>query len=449
MNPPMAPPRPPRPPAPAPPRPGAGLVLPAGLVRRRDDRVVAGVCAGVGRWLDVDPAFVRIAVVLLSFANGVGAVAYLVLWGILPEAPDPAALPAAGPGTGLDGPAAAARDEAEARSRSQGIQRALAVGLITLGALLLVRWVSPFFPDQVVWPATVGAAGLGLVWSRAGQDDRERWRDALGRLPGDPFAVLAGKGLWVRLHLGGLFLIAGLGWFFAANPTFDGFGQVGLGMLATAIGIGVLLGPWIVGLVRQLRDERGERIRSDERADMAAHLHDSVLQTLALIQRHADSPQQSRSLARRQERELRAWLFDARNPDGAPASLTAALDRLSDDIEADHDVTVDVVVVGDLPLDEHLEALVAALREAAVNAAKHSGEPEVSVYVEVDAGDGFIEAYVRDRGKGFDPKSVYGDRRGIAESIIGRMARHGGTAKIRSAPGEGTEVTLRMRRERG
>jgi signal transduction histidine kinase len=220
--------------------------------------------------------------------------------------------------------------------------------------------------------------------------------------------------------------------------------------------------------VRQLRDERSERIRSDERADMAAHLHDSVLQTLALIQRHADSPQQSRSLARRQERELRAWLFDARNPDGSPASLTAALDRLSDDIEADHDVTVDVVAVGDLPLDEHLEALVAALREAAVNAAKHSGEPEVSVYVEVEGevpedgpGSGapragkdrggrayVVEAYVRDRGKGFEPKGVYGDRRGIAESIIGRMARHGGTAKVRSAPGEGTEVTLRMRRER-
>jgi signal transduction histidine kinase len=175
---------------------------------------------------------------------------------------------------------------------------------------------------------------------------------------------------------------------------------------------------------------------------MAAHLHDSVLQTLALIQRHADSPQQTRSLARRQERELRGWLFDARTPGDAPATLAAALDRLSDDIESDHDVTVDVVVVGDHPIDERLEALVAALREAAVNAARHSGEPEVSVYVEL--ADGEVEAFVRDRGKGFDRALVDRDRRGIADSIIGRMARHGGSAKVRSTPGEGTEVSLRM-----
>jgi signal transduction histidine kinase len=251
--------------------------------------------------------------------------------------------------------------------------------------------------------------------------------------------------MWLRLLLGGLLLISGFGWFFASNPTVRGFGTVVLGMLATATGLALLVGPWIVGLMRQLRREGSERIRAEERADMAAHLHDSVLQTLALIQRHADSPQQARSLARRQERELRAWLFDARNPDRAPASLAAALDRLSDDIEADHAVNVSVVAVGDLPLDEHIEALVAALREAAVNAAKHSGELEVSVYVEVE--DGMIEAYVRDRGKGFDPSAVYGDRRGIADSIIGRMARHGGSAKVRSEPGEGTEVTLRMRYE--
>ena len=401
-------------------------------MRRSDDRVLAGVCAGIARWLGVDPTFVRIAVVLLSFANGVGIVAYVVAWLVLPET------------SGAEG-AAGARASPATAAAPAGAQRSAAVVLMTLGALLLVRWVSPFFPDHVVWPAACAAVGLGIVWSRAGQEDRARWREAVGRLPGDPFAVFAGKGLWLRLHIGGLLLIAGLGWFFAANPTFDGVGQVGLGMLATAAGIALLLGPWIVGLVRQLRDERGERIRSEERADMAAHLHDSVLQTLALIQRHAESPQQSRSLARRQERELRAWLFDARNPDGTPASLTAALDRLIDDIESDHDVTVDMVIVGDLPLDEHLEALVAAVREAAVNAAKHSGEPEVSVYVEVE--DGVVEAFVRDRGKGFDPSAVYGDRRGIADSIIGRMARHGGTAKVRSSSDDGTEVTLRMTRE--
>lgn len=429
MRPPSPPPPPKRPPPP--PRLGGSITLPADLVRRPDDHVIGGVCAALARWFGVDPVFVRIAAVLLTFANGVGIAAYLVAWAVIPEAPEEGDT------------AAASASAAVSQRRKMGLERALALGCFTLGTMILVKWASPVFPDHVVWPATLGAAGVGLVWSRAGQEDKTRWREAVGRLPGDPFAVLAGRGLWVRLLAGGVLLITGLVWFFATNPTFKGLGQLGLGMLATATGIAVLLGPWIAGLVRSLREERSGRIRTEERADMAAHLHDSVLQTLALIQRHADSPQQSRSLARRQERELRAWLFDARNPDGAPASLAAALDRLSDDIEADHDVNVDVVVVGDHPLDEHLEALVGALREAAVNAAKHSGESEVSVYVEV--ADGEVEAYVRDRGKGFEPAEVYGDRRGIADSIISRMVRHGGTAKVRSAPGEGTEVTLRMK----
>lgn len=411
---------------PRPPRLGGGFTLPSGLVRRKDDRVVGGVCAGIARWLDVDPAFVRIAAVLLTFANGVGLAVYLLAWALIPEAAEGEA--PAGAGRPVD---------------RRNVERALALGCFTLGCLILVKWLSPVFPDHLVWPATLGAVGVGLVWSRAGQDDRARWRDAVGRLPGDPFAVLAGRGLLVRLVAGGTLLITGLVWFFATNPTLKGLGTVVLSMLATATGIAVLLGPWIAGLVRSLREERSQRIRTEERADMAAHLHDSVLQTLALIQRHADAPQQSRSLARRQERELRAWLFDARNPADGPASLAAALDRLSDDIEADHDVKVDVVAVGDHQLDEHLEAMVGALREAAVNAAKHSGEAEVSVYVEV--ADGEVEAYVRDRGKGFEPSAVYGDRRGIADSIIGRMVRHGGTAKVRSVPGEGTEVSLRMR----
>ncbi|HEV7761223.1 MAG TPA: PspC domain-containing protein, partial [Acidimicrobiales bacterium] len=416
----------------APPRSSTGIPLPEGLSRDRDDRVIAGVCAGVARWLGVDPTIVRIAVVLLGFANGVGLLVYAVAAVVLPEdAPgdvgDPAAAEAPAPGTS---------------PHHQNVEHALALGCITLGVLLLVRWVSPFFPDHVVWPATVAAGGLGLVWSRAGEADRARWRETVSRLPGDPLAALSGRGLWLRLHGGAILLIAGIGWFIAANSTFAGLGQIGMAILATALGLAVLLGPWISGLVRQLRTERHERIRSEERADMAAHLHDSVLQTLALIQRHADSPQQTRSLARRQERELRGWLFDARTPGDAPATLAAALDRLSDDIESDHDVTVDVVVVGDHPFDERLEALVAALREAAVNAARHSGEPEVSVYVEL--ADGEVEAYVRDRGKGFDRALVDRDRRGIADSIIGRMARHGGSAKVRSTPGEGTEVMLHL-----
>jgi phage shock protein PspC (stress-responsive transcriptional regulator)/signal transduction histidine kinase len=425
----------------APPRSPGGLPLPEGLSRDRDDRVVAGVCAGIARWLGVDPTIVRIAVVLLAFANGVGVLLYLVAVVVLPEdrtGPVDEARAAAGPGT--------VPTAGGASPHRQNVEHAVALGCITLGSLLLVRSVSPFFPDHIVWPATVVALGLGLVWSRAGEADRARWREAVSRLPGDPLAALSGRGLWLRLHGGAVLLVAGIGWFIAANSTFAGLGQIGMAIVATTLGLALLLGPWISGLVRQLRAERHERIRTEERADMAAHLHDSVLQTLALIQRHADSPQQTRSLARRQERELRGWLFDARTPGDAPATLAAALDQLSDDIESDHAVTVDVVVVGDCPFDDRLDALVAALREAAVNAARHSGEPEVSVYVEL--GDGEVEAFVRDRGKGFDRALVDRDRRGIADSIIGRMSRHGGTAKVRSMPGEGTEVTLRMSLDR-
>jgi signal transduction histidine kinase/phage shock protein PspC (stress-responsive transcriptional regulator) len=438
------------------------IALPDGLTRHRDDRYVAGVCAGVARWLSVDPTIVRLAVVVLTLGNGVGLLAYLVAWAILPEDPAPATPrpPAAGdpdPAAGSVGTAGMAGTAdltgaggdgvvAGLRPSSRSLEHALAVGSITLGALLLVRWMTPFFPDELVWPATVVAAGVGLAWSRADEGERARWRN-------DPFAALSGRGLMVRLALGGMLLISGIAWFLSTNSTFQSVGAVGMAVLATLLGIAVLLGPWIARARQQMLEERRERIRSEERADMAAHLHDSVLQTLALIQRHADSPPQARSLARRQERELRAWLFDARTPDGgAPTDLAAALDQISDDVEADHDVKVEPVVVGDNPadpldpLDEPLDALLKALREAVVNAARHSGEPEVSVYVEVAGGQ--VEAFVRDRGRGFVPEAVDPDRRGISDSIVGRMHRHGGSAHVRSRPGEGTEVALHLALDR-
>jgi signal transduction histidine kinase len=269
----------------------------------------------------------------------------------------------------------------------------------------------------------------------------------VGRLPGNPVESLRGGWwLWLRIAVGAVLLVAGIGTFLATYEAFSAVGQVGIAALATALGVAVVFGPWIVRLVRQLGDERRERIRSEERADMAAHLHDSVLQTLALIQRHAESPRSARSLARRQERELRAWLYDDRRraeAGGRPATLATALDRMADEVEGDHGgVDVDVVVVGDCPLDPGVDAMVNAMREAVVNAAKHSGAPEVSVYAEVAGGR--VEAFVRDRGRGFDPATVDGDRQGIARSIVWRMARHGGRAHVQSAPGEGTEVTLEI-----
>lgn len=414
----------------SPPRQPPIAGLPHGLARRRDERIVAGVCAGVARWLGVDPIVVRLAACILALANGTGLLLYLVAWVVLPDE--------------------SAAGETAATGASPGTKRsselALAVGCITLGALLLVRWITPFFPDHIVWPAAVAATGIGLVLARAGDSDRARWREAATRLPGNPVEAFRGGWMvWVRVLVGAGLLIAGIGFFLASNDALAAVGNIGIAVLATILGGALLFSPWVARLVRQLGEERRERIRSEERADMAAHLHDSVLQTLALIQRHADAPQQARTLARRQERELRAWLYDGRrsSAEDAPGTLATALDGVADEVEADHGVAVDVVVVGDCPVDDHVQALVAAVREAVLNAARHSGADEVSVYAEV-LGDSRIEAFVRDRGRGFDPAAVNGDRRGITHSIVRRMARHGGRAHINSAPGDGTEVTFEL-----
>jgi signal transduction histidine kinase len=298
-----------------------------------------------------------------------------------------------------------------------------------------------------VWPAAIAGLGAGLMLARAGDADRARWREISGRLPGNPIEALrGGRGVWLRVVAGTSLLVIGIGTFLATTAAVAAVGRIGVAVLATAVGVALVFGPWIARLVQDLGEERRERIRSEERADMAAHLHDSVLQTLALIQRHAEVPSETRTLARRQERELRAWLYDERrraDDGGAPLTLAAALDALADEVEADHGgVEVGVVVVGDCPLDAGLEALVKAVREAVVNAAVHSGAPEVSVYAEVAAGR--VEAFVRDRGVGFDPAAVNGDRQGITRSIVARMARHGGRAILHSAPGEGTEVAIEV-----
>jgi signal transduction histidine kinase len=205
----------------------------------------------------------------------------------------------------------------------------------------------------------------------------------------------------------------------------------------------VIFAPLVLRLVRSLTEERAERIRSQERAEMAAHLHDSVLQTLALVQQRAEDPRAVAALARRQERELRAWL--SRRVDAGPLRLARALEVAASEVERDHGVPIEVVAVGDADLDAPGEALVAAAREAMVNAAKFGGGSAVDVYAE--ALDGTLEVYVRDRGPGFDPAAVPADRRGVRESIVGRMARHGGKAEIHSAPDAGTEVELTMPRD--
>jgi signal transduction histidine kinase len=215
-----------------------------------------------------------------------------------------------------------------------------------------------------------------------------------------------------------------------------------LAVVVVVVALTLILAPWWLRLVRGLTAERTERIRSQERAEVAAHLHDSVLQTLALMQKRSDDPREVASLARRQERELRAWLNGRRA--AGDASVAGALEAVAAEVEEAHGVPVEVVAVGDAPLDERAQALVAAAREALVNAAKFAPDGPVALYAEVDPER--IEVFVRDRGPGFEPSAVPDDRRGVRESIVGRMERHGGRATVHTAPGQGTEVELVLER---
>jgi signal transduction histidine kinase len=226
----------------------------------------------------------------------------------------------------------------------------------------------------------------------------------------------------------------------SALPSLGGLRSFAFAVVVVLAGSVLLFGPWWLGMARALTAERTARIRAQERAEVAAHLHDSVLQTLALIQRRAGDPAEVAQLARRQERDLRAWL----NADETAAAdtLHGALVRAATEIEAQHGVEVEVVCVGDRPLDGDTAALAAAAREAIVNAAKFAGAGRIDVYAE--ASGEHAEVFVRDRGAGFDPAAVPADRRGVRESIVGRMERHGGRAQVRSTPGAGTEVELSL-----
>jgi signal transduction histidine kinase len=294
----------------------------------------------------------------------------------------------------------------------------------------------------VLWPAIVVAVGLGVVWWQA---DQAELRAAAGEeVP--PSSRLLGAARWIA---GSALVAIGLATFvFLAG----GAHAVGRGLLAGMVlvaGAALIVGPWLLRLWRTLADERAERLRSQTHADLAAHLHDSVLQTLALIQRQAHDPREVTRLARGQERDLRAFLYgDAARTPSSPLEVTtlaAGLRRAAAEVEDSHGVAVEVVTVGDAPLDgpagEGRRALLAAAREAMVNAAVHAGTA-VDVYAEVD-GDS-VTAYVRDRGAGFDPAAVPEDRAGVRHSIIGRMERHGGRATVRSRAGAGTEIELRL-----
>ncbi|MDP9234111.1 MAG: PspC domain-containing protein [Actinomycetota bacterium] len=395
--------------------------LPAPLfVRSPTDRVLTGVAAGLAGRFGMDPLVIRLGFVVLALAGGAGIILYAVLWLLSTDGAAPA-------------PVKLAPDAV--------VRRLIAVGLMVTGALLLLRAAGIWFGDALVWPVMLAAAGSVLIWTRGDADERARWSRLAARLPGRPVqTVLTGPVSVLRVLGGGLLIVAGMGAFLAAHDALAAARNVLFSVAVTVIGVGLVFGPWLLRLARQASEERRKRIRSEERAEMAAQLHDSVLQTLALIQR-TDDRDEAVALARGQERELRAWLYGRA---GTNDVVSGALDEMAGRVERLHHVSVDTVVVGDTRLDDKLRAVVDACGEATMNAAKHSGAKQIAVFVEIEPE--LVTAYVRDDGKGFDPSTVPEDRRGIADSIVGRIERNGGTASIVSAVGEGTDVEISLPR---
>ncbi len=403
--------------------------------------MVAGVCAGLARSLGVDPIVVRVAFVVLTVAGGTGAVAYVAAWLLLP----------------CDGHERSVA-QAVVHDRRWDLAQVIAAGSLILGVLLVVRNTGFWFNDALVWPLLLVGVGLAVIWRQAAGDRRHATVRAAGRLAGTPFGHGAGtpfghgagpplsvrsrRAALARVVVGVSLVVAGVVAFLAASNAFSAVRQALVASTVIVAGLALISGPWWLRLGRDLSQERRERIRSEERAEMAAHLHDSVLQTLALIQRNAGDPRAVVTMARRQERELRGWLWETgRRPPGDD-TLAAEVTRVAEEIEGSHGVSIEVVTVGDCPLDDRMRAMVAAAREAMVNAATWSGVSTVSAYAEVKEAEATV--FVRDWGSGFDPAAVAGDRHGVTESISGRMTRHGGTAVVRSTLGEGTEVQLCM-----
>ncbi len=396
------------------------------LRRDPDNGVLGGVVAGIAARLDADLMMLRVVGVVLTVATG-GAllIGYALAWALIPT-PDGA--------TGISLPRLA-------RGGRRG-QLGAGVALLVLAALLVFRELGIWWSDGLVWPLVLVAGGIALLWapSRAAPAPERPPVAALR----EPAAAPRRRSL-ISLYRGGFGVALVLGAALLVLTTNDALGparDATYTAVVTILAAALILAPFIWRLGRNLAAERAARIRSQERAEVAAHLHDSVLQTLALVQHRADDPREVAALARRQERELRTWL--AGGEDDGGRSFAAALRAAAEEVEDALRARIDVVAVGDCELDPGAEAVVAAAREALTNAAKFAPEGAISLYAEVTPGQ--VEVYVRDRGPGFDAGAVPVDRRGVRESIVGRMRRHGGDATISSVPGAGTEIALTLER---
>lgn len=417
----------------------ARLPAPRSPLLRRDPsrKAVAGVAAGLAAHLGVRAGWVRAAFILLAFIDGIGLLLYALMWLLVPAGGVVAQ--------------SAGLETATRRGMRPAIQQRvsapidvgviMSVGFVVAGIMWLLVSGGLFIPSDYFWPLLLAGIGVVILWLQADRSSNSRGGDTEGNLWRR--LTRGSGGASIARLIGGLLLVGlGSSWILASQVGISELPRV-LGASAALLGgLLIVAAPWLYRMRQRVRIEEQKRMRAEARSDMAAHLHDSVLQTLALIQRQADDSATVASLARRQERELRTWLY---GEPSRPETLKGALEQIRVDAEALFPETaVEVVCVGDMDVDDVTEPLVHATREAVTNAAKHSGATRVDVYAEVEPDR--VEVFVRDRGKGFDPQTVGPDRQGVKESIRARMARSGGRARIRTAPGEGTEVKLEMNR---
>jgi signal transduction histidine kinase len=394
-----------------------------------DDSILGGVCAGLAARMAVGTTVVRVTAVLSIFLGGLGILGYMAVWVFVPAAGEKDSI--------------ASRVMADRRE----LQIVLALSSALFAVLLVTRSLGVSDLGVPTFALLIGAMGALIVWRGASTAEAARLRERLNAAPGMAGAPSGWRRMAVRTVAGIFLILVGVG-VLSRTGSFSG---AALGVLmGTALFVGgflVLFAPWWVRTLRDLSTERRERVRAQERADMAAHVHDSVLQTLSLIQKAAGDQREVVRLARSEERELRHWLFDPERlgrHGQRPETLVEAVAVIEQEVEDSCDVGVELIVVGDCPMDERVAALVGACHAATVNAAKWSGCAQVAVFIEVERTT--VSAYVRDLGVGFEPALVPDDRHGIACSMVERMERVGGSVAVHSTLGAGTEVELVMPR---
>ncbi len=397
------------------------------LRRGRDNCILGGVCGGFATRLGIKERNIRVIFALLTLIFGLGILLYMTFWLVLTRSGEEHSI------------------IQQIFQNRREAQLVLVAFIATIVLIIALQTTGTRTSDGFGWPLLLSVFAGVAVWRGASIDERSHLTEFFDTAPfiGGAFSK-SRKGLVLRVVVGAGLIFIGLHQLHHIGGFWGSAGSAIIGTAVLVVGVLVLFAPWWLQNVRELTSERRERVRAEERASMVAHLHDSVLQTLTLIERAAANEGDVVRLARNQERELRQWLFSPETVTNASTSFVGLVGAIEHDVENDYGVRVELVTVGDCVPDDRVSTLVAAAREAAINAAKWSEATSVSIYTEVEPTT--ISIFVRDQGIGFDLDAIPADRQGIALSIRQRMVQLGGEAIINTEVGSGTEVQLVMPR---